>query len=51
MAKFQQPISVHYSFDHPVLEIETLHRTAEVSHWGSNLNIEDKIHLHNAGPA
>ncbi|KAG2156056.1 Ribophorin I [Suillus clintonianus] len=50
VAKYQQPVSVHYSFDHPVLEVETLRRTAEISHWGSNLNIEDKIHLHNAGP-
>ncbi|KAG1754033.1 Ribophorin I [Suillus paluster] len=50
VAKYQQPISVHYSFDHPVLEVKTLRRTAEISHWGSNLNIEDKIDLHNAGP-
>ncbi|KAG2141696.1 Ribophorin I [Suillus bovinus] len=50
VAKHQQSISVHYSFDHPVLEVETLRRTAEISHWGSNLNIEDKVHLHNAGP-
>jgi oligosaccharyltransferase complex subunit alpha (ribophorin I) len=48
--KYQQSISVHYSFDYPVLEVETLRRTAEISHWGSNLNIEDRIHLHNAGP-
>lgn len=50
IAKYQQPISVHYNFDHPVLEVKTLRRTAEISHWGSNLNIEDKIDLHNAGP-
>ncbi|KAG1907193.1 Ribophorin I [Suillus fuscotomentosus] len=50
VAKHQQSVSVHYSFDYPVIEVETLHRTAEISHWGSNLNIEDKAHLHNAGP-
>ncbi|KAG2118751.1 Ribophorin I [Suillus discolor] len=50
VAKHQQSVSVHYSFDYPVIEVETLRRTAEISHWGSNLNIEDKAHLHNAGP-
>jgi len=50
LSKYQQPVSVHYKYDHPVLEITTLQRSAEISHWGSNLNIEDKIDLHNAGP-
>lgn len=47
----QKPINVHYSYDYPVLEVKKLQRSAEVSHWGSNLNIEDKIELRNAGPA
>ncbi|KAF8845769.1 Ribophorin I [Paxillus ammoniavirescens] len=50
LSKYQQPIFVHYNFDHPVLEVTKLERSAEISHWGSNLNIEDKINLHNAGP-
>jgi oligosaccharyltransferase complex subunit alpha (ribophorin I) len=50
LSKYQQPIFVHYNFDYPVLEITKLERSAEISHWGSNLNIEDKINLHNAGP-
>ncbi|KAH9951690.1 oligosaccharyl transferase alpha subunit [Amylocystis lapponica] len=47
----QKHVTVHYNFDHPVLEITSLKRAAEVSHWGANLNIEDNIFLHNAGPA
>ena len=50
LSKHQQPVSVHYNYDHPVLEVTKLQRSAEISHWGSNLNIEDKIILHNAGP-
>lgn len=50
LSKYQQPVAVHYNYDHPVLEVTTLQRSAEISHWGSNLNIEDKIDLHNAGP-
>ncbi|KAF8204968.1 oligosaccharyl transferase alpha subunit [Pholiota molesta] len=46
----QQPITVHYYHDQPCLEITKLERFAEISHWGANLNIEDKIVLHNAGP-
>ena len=48
--KKQKHITVHYSFDYPVLEVTKLERTAEISHWGANLNIEDKIWLHNGGP-
>ncbi|KAI0698548.1 oligosaccharyl transferase alpha subunit [Cerioporus squamosus] len=48
--KKQKYITVHYAFDYPVLEITKLERAAEVSHWGANLNIEDKYWLHNAGP-
>ncbi|KAL4241932.1 Dolichyl-diphosphooligosaccharide--protein glycosyltransferase subunit 1 [Abortiporus biennis] len=46
----QKHITVHFNYDHPVLEILKLHRAAEISHWGGNLNIEDNIHMHNAGP-
>ena len=50
LSKYQQPVSVHYNFGYPVLEVTKLQRSVEISHWGSNLNIEDKINLHNAGP-
>ncbi|EGN93047.1 hypothetical protein SERLA73DRAFT_190196 [Serpula lacrymans var. lacrymans S7.3] len=50
IGEHQQVVVVHYNFDYPVLEIKKLQRSAEISHWGSNLNIEDKIHLYNAGP-
>ncbi|GBE79631.1 oligosaccharyl transferase alpha subunit [Sparassis latifolia] len=46
----QRRITAHYGYDQPVLEVSNLKRTAEISHWGANLNIEDNIHLHNAGP-
>ncbi|KAI0650316.1 oligosaccharyl transferase alpha subunit [Trametes meyenii] len=46
----QKQITVHYSYDLPILEVTKLERAAEISHWGANLNIEDKIALHNAGP-
>ena len=45
----QQRISIHYEIDRPVLRILSLRRAAEVSHWGSNLNIQDEIHLKNDG--
>ena len=48
--KFQQPVLVHYNHDQPVLEVLSLDRSVEISHWGANLNTEDKITLHNAGP-
>ncbi|OBZ70374.1 Dolichyl-diphosphooligosaccharide--protein glycosyltransferase subunit 1 [Grifola frondosa] len=46
----QRHIAVHYGYDYPVLEVTKLERAAEISHWGANLNIQDNIHLHNAGP-
>lgn len=46
----QKQVVVHYGYDTPVLEITKLERAAEVSHWGANLNIQDNIFLHNAGP-
>lgn len=47
----QKRISVQYNYPNPVLEVTRLERAAEISHWGANLNIQDNIWLHNAGPA
>ncbi|KAF8621636.1 hypothetical protein AX15_007654 [Amanita polypyramis BW_CC] len=46
----QQPVTLHYYHDQPVLELPSYDRAVEISHWGANLNTEDKIHLYNAGP-
>ncbi|TFK75916.1 Ribophorin I [Pluteus cervinus] len=46
----QQRVIIHYSYEHPVLEVTKLKRAAEISHWGSNLNIQDEVVLRNAGP-
>lgn len=46
----QKRVAVQYGYDHPVLEVKKLRRAAEISHWGANLNIQDEIELHNAGP-
>jgi oligosaccharyltransferase complex subunit alpha (ribophorin I) len=32
------------------VEITSLKRVAEISHWGANLNIQNDIALRNAGP-
>lgn len=45
----QVPISVHYEVNSPVLRVLSLNRSVEISHWGSNLNIQDEIHLMNDG--
>lgn len=45
----QQILSVHYEYDKPILSVVNYERTAEVSHWGANLNIEDKVVLRNDG--
>ncbi|KAF8592190.1 oligosaccharyl transferase alpha subunit [Ramaria rubella] len=45
----QQRISIHYEIEIPVIRVLSLRRAAEVSHWGSNLNIQDNIHLKNDG--
>jgi oligosaccharyltransferase complex subunit alpha (ribophorin I) len=50
IGKHQQKLQVHFDYDYPVLEVTKLRRSAEISHWGANLNIENEIHLHNAGP-
>jgi oligosaccharyltransferase complex subunit alpha (ribophorin I) len=47
----QKHIVMHYYLAHPVVQITSLKRTAEISHWGANLNIENEIDLRNAGPA
>jgi oligosaccharyltransferase complex subunit alpha (ribophorin I) len=47
----QKRISLQYVYPNPVLEVSKLERSAEISHWGANLNIQDNIWLHNAGPA
>ncbi|KIY49189.1 oligosaccharyl transferase alpha subunit [Fistulina hepatica ATCC 64428] len=46
----QQPLTIHYKYDYPVMEVTKLRRAAEISHWGANLNIQDEMTLHNAGP-
>jgi len=51
IAKYQQPVGVHFNYEYPVAEVSKLKRSAEISHWGANLNIQDEIHLRNAGPA
>ncbi|KAJ7498930.1 Ribophorin I [Mycena latifolia] len=51
ISKHQQPVVVHYNYEYPVAEVPKLKRAAEISHWGANLNIQDEIHLRNAGPA
>lgn len=51
IAEHQQPVTVHYFHEQPVLEVLKLTRSAEISHWGANLNIQDDIQLYNAGPA
>ncbi|PPR06967.1 hypothetical protein CVT26_004287 [Gymnopilus dilepis] len=48
--KYQQPVTVHYYHEQPVLEVLQLKRSVEISHWGANLNTQDEIVLHNAGP-
>ena len=48
--KNQRKITIHYEYGFPVLAVKTLQRAAEVSHWGANLNVQDEIHLYNAGP-
>lgn len=47
---YQDTIGIHYFYDYPVLAVSEYKRAAEISHWGANLNIQDEIHLHNAGP-
>ncbi|KAI0347194.1 oligosaccharyl transferase alpha subunit [Trametopsis cervina] len=48
--KQQKRVIVHYEHGTPVVEVTRLERTAEISHWGANLNIQDNVWLRNAGP-
>ena len=48
--KNQQRVAVHFNYDFPVLEVTKYRRSAEVSHWGANLNVQDEVNLRNAGP-
>lgn len=48
--QYQQPVTVHYKHSQPVLEVTTLKRAVEISHWGANLNTQDQLTLYNAGP-
>jgi oligosaccharyltransferase complex subunit alpha (ribophorin I) len=41
---------VHYETKEPVMALRSLRRSAEVSHWGGNLNIQDELDLTNMGP-
>ncbi|KAF6762619.1 oligosaccharyltransferase alpha subunit [Ephemerocybe angulata] len=50
LEKYQQPVTVHYFHEQPVLEVRKLNRAVEISHWGANINIQDDISLYNAGP-
>lgn len=44
-----EEVSVLYEYDAPVTVVKSLKRAAEISHWGSNLNIQDDIWLKNDG--
>ncbi|KAI0832298.1 oligosaccharyl transferase alpha subunit [Trametes gibbosa] len=46
----QKQITVHYNYASPVLEVKKLERAVEISHWGANLNVDNNIIFHNAGP-
>ncbi|KAJ6539333.1 oligosaccharyl transferase alpha subunit [Mycena capillaripes] len=51
ISQHQQSVIIHYDYEYPVIEVPKLKRSVEISHWGANLNIQDDIHLRNAGPA
>ncbi|PWZ01771.1 Ribophorin I [Testicularia cyperi] len=42
--------SLHFQSDLPQASIVSLHRTAEISHWGDALSIEDRVLIRNTGP-
>ncbi|KAF9513259.1 hypothetical protein BS47DRAFT_1376772 [Hydnum rufescens UP504] len=48
--EIQETVKVHYQYEKPLVTVALLRRAAEISHWGSNLNIQDNIHLRNDGP-
>ena len=45
----QKLLTVHYEYDSPILSVVSLDRSAEISHWGNNLNIQDDVHIRNDG--
>ncbi|KAG7096965.1 hypothetical protein E1B28_004362 [Marasmius oreades] len=49
-SKYQQTIAINYAYDFPVIEVTKLTRGVEISHWAANLNVQDEVVLHNAGP-
>jgi oligosaccharyltransferase complex subunit alpha (ribophorin I) len=46
----QAPFFVHYEHKDAVVALRTLKRGVEVSHWGSNVNVQDEMDLVNIGP-
>lgn len=46
----QSPFHIHYETTHPIMGYRSLKRSAEVSHWGNNINLQDEIDLVNMGP-
>ncbi|GAA5916144.1 dolichyl-diphosphooligosaccharide--protein glycotransferase subunit OST1 [Sporobolomyces salmoneus] len=46
-----QIAAIHYQQPEAVASIRDLNRIVELSHWGSNLAIQDNIELSNSGPA
>lgn len=49
LSEGQEHVTVHYELDSPYATLKSFKRAAEVSHWGSNLNIQDNIWLKNEG--
>jgi len=45
----QKTVKIHYEYEAPVLTVSQLKRSAEISHWGANLNVEDRVWLKNDG--
>lgn len=43
------PLRLHYVNNAPMLVVEKLRRVIEVSHWGSNLAVEDHYRIYHAG--
>jgi oligosaccharyltransferase complex subunit alpha (ribophorin I) len=42
--------SVHYLHDSPVISLVDAERHVEISHWGDNAAVEDRLWLRNDGP-
>ena len=41
---------MHYDHPEPVISVPVHHRTAQISHWGNHLSIQDDLSLLNSGP-